>query len=219
MTPMTQEPTDRVPATVVTHRFSDAVEYAAELHADQVRKGTDVAYLSHLLGVAGLVLEAGGDEEMAIAGLLHDAAEDQGGESTLQEIERRFGPRVARIVRGCSDTLVADRADKEEYGGRKARYLEGLALADVDTVTVSAADKVHNARSLVTDLRLHGLDVMAKFSGTPVQILAYYRACLEISIDKGVPATLTDPLAVAVVQLAELLGSGDGVRPEEQRSR
>lgn len=219
MSHMTPESRDAVPATIVTHSFSDAVAYAAELHADQVRKGTDIAYLSHLLAVAGLVLEAGGDEEMAIAGLLHDAAEDQGGEATLHVIEGRFGPRVASMVRGCSDTLVADPAHKEEYAGRKARYIEALARADVDTVTVSAADKVHNARTLVTDLRLHGLIVMSKFSGTPEQILAYYRACLVIAIDKAVPATLTEPLGASIAELETLLPGGLRDQPDDSDAR
>ena len=145
---------------------------------------------------------------MAIAALLHDAAEDQGGKSTLVEIDARFGSRVARIVRGCSDTLVADRADIEAYASRKARYLAHLEQAEVDTVTVSAADKVHNARALVTDLRLNGVVVMAKFTGAPDQILGHYRACLAISRAKGVPLTLVDPLEAAVAQIADLLRTG-----------
>lgn len=208
--PMTQDP--RVPSTFLTARFSAAVEYAAVLHATQVRKKSSIPYISHLLAVAGSVLEAGGTENMAIAGLLHDAAEDQGGETRLLDIEARFGPEVARIVRGCSDTLVADRALKEPYEVRKRAYVSHLATADLATVIVATADKLHNARAILTDLEIDNAqpktdtaDPMAKFTGTSAQILWYYRECLAIAIAAGVPPILTTPLAHVVRELHEQL--------------
>lgn len=185
------------PSAFLTRRFAEAVAYATALHATHVRKQTSVPYIGHLLGVASLVIEAGGDEDMAIAGLLHDAAEDQGGEARLDDIEARFDARVARIVRSCSDTLVADRCDKEPYVVRKTRYLAHLRVADLDAVTVSIADKVHNARSILTDLQ-NGIDVFDRFSGQTDEILAYYRTCLEIASGRGVSPVLVTPLETAV---------------------
>lgn len=186
---------DRV--THLTPRFTEAVAYAAALHATQLRKSTDVPYIAHLLGVASLVLEAEGDEDMAIAGLLHDAAEDQGGEARLHDIEARFGSRVALFVRSCSDSLAADPRQKEEYALRKSRYLAHLRQADRDTVTVATADKVHNARAIHTDLQ-NGIDVFARFNGTAEQILAYYDACIETARAAEVSASLVTPLITAV---------------------
>ena len=153
------------PGIHLTTRFTDAVAYATALHATQVRKGTDIPYVSHLLGVASLVIEAGGSEDMAIAGLLHDAGEDQGGEARVRDIEARFGKGVADMVRTCSDTLVADRADKEPHAERKRDYLDRLRQAPDSHVTVSIADKVHNARSILTDLRHEGVGTLDRFTG------------------------------------------------------
>jgi len=144
-----------------------------------------VPYIAHLLGVASLILEADGDEDMAIGGLLHDAAEDQGGESRLHDIEARFGPTVTGYVRSCSDSLVADRRHKAPWAERKRAHLAHLAEADVKTVTVSVADKVHNARSIVTDLR-NGIWVFDKFSASPTETIGYYAACLDSARVKGV---------------------------------
>jgi (p)ppGpp synthase/HD superfamily hydrolase len=193
---------------VLTPRFVDAVGYAIEAHADQSRKGTAVPYSAHLLAVSALVLEAGGDEEMAIAGLLHDAAEDQGGQARLDDIERRFGPRVADIVRTCSDSLAADPTRKEEYAPRKARYLARLSHAPSDHIIVSMADKLHNARATLTDLR-NGVDIFARFHGSPTQVVAYYRECVRIGQEAGVPATLMTPLAGTVEEIAAMMAHTD----------
>ena len=200
---MTEDVT--MPSTFLTARFSDAVTYAVALHATQVRKAGDIPYVAHLLAVAGSVIEAGGDEDMAIAGLLHDAAEDQGGEARLLDIEARFGARVAHIVRGCSDTLVADRAHKEPYALRKERYVAHLAGADLATAVVATADKLHNARAILTDLQIHDRAVMTRFTGSVDEILWYYRACLDAALDRQVPDILTTPLAYAVAELERLL--------------
>src|SRR5215475_7357347 len=135
--------------TVLTDRFDRALLYVTYVHGGQVRKGTSVPYLAHLLAVAATVLEYGGDEDMAIAGLLHDAAEDQGGNRRLDDIRNRFGDRVAAIVRSCSDSLVEVSGVREEWRARKERYLHHLDDWDGDTLLVSLADKVHNARSIL----------------------------------------------------------------------
>ncbi len=199
-------PSTTPPQTVLTARFADAVAYASAVHANQSRKGQSrgesaIPYVAHLLGVASLVLEAGGDEDMAIAGLLHDAAEDQGGEARLLEIDERFGARVAGIVRTCSDSLAADPTMKEAYASRKARYLAALENAPVDDVTVSMADKLHNARAILTDLS-NGVDIFAEFHGSTEQVLAYYDACVRIGRAAGVSATLMTPLADTVRAIA-----------------
>ncbi|WP_249021561.1 HD domain-containing protein [Conexibacter sp. S30A1] len=136
-------------ATPLTGRFDQALAYAAEVHRNQFRKGTTIPYLSHLLAVCGLVLEDGGDEDEAIAALLHDAPEDQGGRERLAEIRTRFGERVATIVEACSDTFETD---KEDWRVRKERYLDHLRVeTDQGVLRVSLADKLANARSLLRD--------------------------------------------------------------------
>ena len=136
-----------------TQRYIDALGWAAELHRRQQRKGKDVPYISHLISVSALVWEDNGDEDQAIAGLLHDAIEDAG-VSEIQ-IARRFGPRVARIVDDCTDTngAVEPGGQKEPWLLRKIRYIEHLQSAHPDSLLVSAADKAHNARDMVLDAR------------------------------------------------------------------
>ena len=200
----------RIPGTHLTARFTEAVAYASTLHATQVRKGTDIPYISHLLGVASLVLEAGGTEDMAIAGLLHDAGEDQGGEARVRDIEARFGAEVAEIVRTCSDTLVADRVHKESHDLRKATYLARLRVAPDSHVTVSIADKVHNARSILTDLGNEGLKTLERFTNKGVSIPAYYGACLEIAESRdGVSPRLKRALRDAYQQIVAIMGPAE----------
>lgn len=126
-------------------RFERALVYAARAHRGQLRKGSQVPYISHLLAVSALVIEDGGDEDEAIAALLHDVVEDQGGASRLADVKREFGGRIAAIVSACSDT---DETPKPPWRERKERYLEHLETADSSVVGVSLADKVHNAQSL-----------------------------------------------------------------------
>src|SRR5919198_6077156 len=140
--------------TTLSSRFGEAAEYAIEVHRGQVRKGNDVPYVAHLFAVASMVLEDGADEDVAIAALLHDAAEDQGGEGRLRDIRDRFGGRVAQIVEACSDTLASPKPPWKE---RKEAYLKRLANEDDRGVLlVSLADKLHNARSLLRDLNTLG---------------------------------------------------------------
>lgn len=159
------------PAVTLTTRFDDAVALARELHAAQGRKGTPVPYIAHLLGVASLVLEDGGDEDEAIAALLHDAVEDQGGLPTLERIRTRFGDHVADIVWACTD---ADEQPKPPWRERKEAYLAHLATADRSALRVSLADKVHNARAILYDLTVHGDAVWERFKAGREGALWYY---------------------------------------------
>lgn len=166
-------------ATVLTDRFDKALLYATHVHGGQVRKGTPIPYIAHLLAVSATVLEYDGCEDMAIAGLLHDAVEDQGGEPRLADIRNRFGDRVADIVRSCSDTIANMSAgqQKEDWNTRKKRYVEHLSLVDEDTLLVSLSDKIHNARSILRDLRKPeiGKTVWDRFKSSRADTLWYYR--------------------------------------------
>ncbi len=167
--------------TILTNRFDDALRYAAIVHRNQRRKGTDVPYLSHLLGVASLVLENGGDEGETIAALLHDAAEDKGGTRELDQIQARFGSRVAEIVEACSDSLERDPAKKPPWHERKVAYHRHLRESgDPSVLLVSAADKLHNARATLTDVRTFGRSVWKRFSATREDALWNYRELLKI---------------------------------------
>jgi (p)ppGpp synthase/HD superfamily hydrolase len=160
----------------VTATFHDALSYASELHATQARKGTQIPYVAHLLAVASIVMEAGGSEDEAIAALLHDAAEDQGGATTLAAIARRYGDTVAAIVAECSDTFDDP---KPPWESRKRAYIEGLRTASIGALLVSAADKLHNARATLRDVRDHGAGVWRRFSATREQTLANYRNLID----------------------------------------
>jgi len=159
-------------------RFTDAVTLAAELHASQTRKASAVPYIAHLLQVCGLVLEDGGTEDEAIAALLHDAAEDQGGRATLDRIHRRFGERVAEIVAGCSDAMPARGAAKAPWRERKEAYLDHLASADPSVLKVSLADRLHNGRSLLADVAVRGDALWDRFNAPPADQAWFYEASL-----------------------------------------
>lgn len=175
-------------ATILTDRFDRALLYATHVHGGQVRKGTSTPYVAHLLAVAATVLEYGGDEDLAIAALLHDSVEDQGGKARLQDVRNRFGERVARIVEACSDSL-ADTAKgerKADWQERKEAYLNHLLRADEDILRVSLADKVHNARSILRDLRKPeiGEEVWDRFSQPKKQTLRYYQRLADVFCDR-----------------------------------
>jgi (p)ppGpp synthase/HD superfamily hydrolase len=161
----------------LTSRFEDALVFATHLHRKQVRKGTNVPYVAHLLAVTALVLENGGDEDQAIAALLHDAVEDQGGLKTLREIEERFGKRVAFIVDGCTDSYEIP---KPPWRERKEAYLDHLAVAPPEVGLVSLADKVHNARSILSDLIVEGESIWDQFNGGKDGTLWYYRSLVKV---------------------------------------
>ena len=171
------------------------------IHAEQTRKGAETPYISHLLGVASLVLEFGGDQDQAIAGLLHDAIEDQGVEQE-PVIEAKFGPRVAAIVRGCTD---ADSLPKPPWRARKEAYIAHLEDAGPDIWLVSCADKLYNARAIVTDLRALGDAVFTRFTAGKVGTLWYYRTLAAV-FARVLPGTLSAELGVAVTEMERLAG-------------
>ena len=164
-------------ASRLTPRFEDALSFATQLHAQQTRKGKLTPYIAHLLSVAALVLEAGADEDVAIAALLHDAVEDQGGLETLAEIRRRYGERVANIVDSCSDAYTIP---KPPWRERKEAYLQHLSEATPAARLVSLADKLHNSRSILRDLYQDGEQVWNKFKGGKQGTLWYYRSLANI---------------------------------------
>ncbi len=187
------------PATYLTERFHLAVKYATFWHRHQVRKSTDLTYILHPLGVASLVLEAGGNEDEAIAALLHDVPEDCGGQVMLEEIEALFGPRVAEIVAGCSDTLVEDRANKAPWRNRKLDHINHIRNSDDKGLhLVTGADKLHNARSIVTDLQISGQDVWNRFNATQDDILWYYTEMLKVLTEKSVSNSILAPLQSSI---------------------
>ena len=165
------------PSPVLGDRFVEAVAYAVELHGAQARKGTGIPYLSHLLTVSSLVLEDGGTEDEAIAALLHDGPEDQGGEAVLDEIRRRFGPEVATMVRGLSDTLDEP---KPPWRPRKEAYLERLRGESASVLRISLADKLHNLRSVATDVLDIGDELWSRFNAGRADQAWYYRDLLEV---------------------------------------
>ncbi len=199
------------PVTVPGPRFVEAVEWVTELHGTQTRKGGGVPYVAHLLEVSALVLEDGGTESEAIAGLLHDAIEDA--HVKPKKIRRRFGRKVARIVAGCTETLDGRLPTKKDAGPRdastwRARKEESLArLRDPDTPTavlrVKAADALANGRSIVADLRRHGPEVWLRFHAGAVDQLWYYRS-LTIVLGQRHPGPVTDELRAAVREMEQL---------------
>lgn len=190
----------------LSHRYTEALAYAAEVHAAQTRKGdAGIPYLSHLLAVSSLVIEAGGNEDEAIAALLHDAAEDQGGHARLADIEEHFGPTVARIVRECSDSLTENPETKAPWRERKEAHLDHLRSSSPSTVTVTAADKLHNARSLISDLTLEGLLYLNHFNASGEDIFWYYREMYATLIAVAAPVRLTSALGECVVELEQLM--------------
>lgn len=161
----------------LSERFSEALVLAEKLHRGQLRKGSGTPYVAHLLGVASLVLEAGGDEDEAIAALLHDAIEDQGGLQTRDLIREKFGDRVTAIVEGCSDSF--DGETKPPWRERKEAYLAHLKTAPDSIRLVSMADKLYNAQSILKDYRAIGEPLWERFRGKKEGTLWYYKSLLQ----------------------------------------
>jgi (p)ppGpp synthase/HD superfamily hydrolase len=184
----------------LSSRFDEALVLANNLHRRQVRKASGVPYMAHLLAVASLVLEEGGNEDMAIAALLHDAAEDQGGEATLAGIEAAFGVEVARWVRQASDTLELPKPAWEQ---RKKHHLEAIPKADREARLIMLADKVHNARSILADHARVGTEVWDRFSAPRERTVWYYQSLLDV-FDRTLSAVLYDELVDCVKQMQEL---------------
>jgi (p)ppGpp synthase/HD superfamily hydrolase len=186
-------------------KFERALLYAARVHRDQYRKGTSTPYVTHLLAVAALVGENGRTEDEVVAALLHDAPEDQGGEATLENIRARFGDEVAQIVDGCTDTYEDP---KPPWRERKERYLAHLANAPSSVCLVSSADKLHNARAVLSDYRLLGEDLWERFNGGKGGTLWYYRAISDVLRTED-DSPLVEELDRVVAEL-ERLARGQG---------
>ena len=200
----------------LTQRFLEAVSLALEAHGDARRTGTEIPYLAHLLVVTGLVVEDGGDEDQAIAAMLHDAVEDGGGRPMLERIEAQFGPRVAAIVEGCSDT-VDDEPD-EPWLELKRRYLDPLQVVEDDAILrVSLADKVHNARSIVRDYRESGSALWERFTQKTARDQLWYYSGLLHFYSANRPGPLTEDLWRAVGELAWLVALEESAQAQELR--
>ena len=172
------------PRLILTERFTEAVEYVRLLHTEY-RKGTDVPYMAHLIGVAALVMgEAGGrvpvTEDMVIAALLHDAVEDHGGMPRLRDIKEKFGPEVSRMVEALSDTFAEDHDKKEGWEDRKNNYLARLRGEPDDVLLISAADKLYNAKAILDDFKEIGPAVFDRFKRGAKEQLWYFDELLKV---------------------------------------
>ncbi len=186
---------------MLTERIGRALALAVEAHDGQKRKGTDIPYLAHPMGVASIALDHGADEDQAIAALLHDAVED-GGQHFAEIIREQFGDRVADIVEGCTDGVPDASGIKEAWLPRKQRYIAHLRQSPEDVLLVSGSDKLHNARAIVEDLLNIGRSVFDRFTATPEQTIWYYEALSEIFTERGTP--IAKPLADTVNRMKQL---------------
>jgi GTP pyrophosphokinase len=194
------------PDLLLTERFTKAVDYARKLHTE-FRKGTRIPYIAHLMGVASLVLsETGGKipvtEDMVIAALLHDTAEDHGGQPRLDDVKKEFGPDVACMVEGLSDTLAADHDKKEGWEQRKESYLARLRNEPLNVLVISVADKLYNSKAILEDLRDQhvGHEVWQRFKRGREQQLWYFHSLLEI-FEERLDSRLVGEFARVVAEL------------------
>ncbi len=183
-------------------RFEEALQLALAAHKNQLRKGTQIPYVSHVLAVASIVLDYGGDEDEAIAALLHDSVEDCGVDP--EDIRRRFGDDAANIVIACSDSLEMDPKNKAAWRLRKEAYLGHLDTAPPPVLLVSAADKLHNVRSILKDFLELGHEVWERFKGGKDGTLWYYASLVEILKKRGEHRMLVDELARTVAEIQRL---------------
>ena len=168
--------------TPFSRRFDEAFAYAHAVHAGHMRKGNGAPYIGHLMGVASIVIDDGGSEDEAIAALLHDAPEDRGGHARLEEIRRRFGDKVAKIVEDCTDSWTTP---KGPWAERKKRYAEHAKTLEPSSLRVSAADKVHNGYAILRDLRNVGDKAWERFNASADDILAYYQSLVRAYREAG----------------------------------
>ncbi len=202
----------------LTTRFDDALGFAVEHHRSQVRKGSRVPYVSHLMSVCSLVLEHGGSEDQAIAALLHDAVEDaprEQGPEVLRAIGKRFGEPVGRMVEACSDT-VNDEHGKPCWRDRKLAYVAGLRNPGAEpdeALVVTAADKIHNASSITRDLRTYGTGFWSTFNAPAPDLLWYYTAVEAAVADRLGEHTIVEALRRAVDELIAAAGHDRGSVP------
>lgn len=201
----------KLESTLLTNRFIEALGYAAELHLHQRRKGKGQPYVGHLLGVAAIVIHHGGGEDEAIAALLHDAVEDQGGLPRLDEIRQKFGERVAHIVDGCTDSYEVA-GPKQEWGERKRAYIARIANESDDVRLVSAADKLANAREILSDYRTEGDAVFLRFQGRKQGTLWYYRTLVDVFRKAG-STPLIEELDRVVTELESLSSAARSTIP------
>jgi (p)ppGpp synthase/HD superfamily hydrolase len=185
-------------------RFDQALQYAVLIHAHQTRKGTGIPYIAHLLGVASIALEHGASEDEAIGALLHDAGEDAGGQGRIDDVRQRLGDAVADIVQGCTDTVVTP---KPPWRKRKEDYIAHLPSATASVRLVSSADKLHNSRAILRDLRAHGDAVFQRFTGGKDGTLWYYRVLVDGFRMAG-SNDLVEELDRVVTSIDELAGRG-----------
>lgn len=195
---------------MLSSRFQEALIFATELHAQQVRKGSGVPYIAHLLGVASLVLEYGGNEDEAIAALLHDAIEDQGGTPTREEIRRRFGDNITAIVDGCTDSDVTP---KPPWLQRKEAYIAHIPFASPSVKLVSIADKIYNVRSMIKDYQIQGEKLWQCFHGGKDGTLWYYQT-LVVAFEATGTIPILEVLKADVAQLIELVTQGEYITSE-----
>jgi GTP pyrophosphokinase len=192
--------------TILTDRFDRALLYASQVHGGQVRKGTTVPYVAHLMAVAATVMEYGGDEDQVVAALLHDAVEDQGGLARLADIRSRFGARVADLVEGCSDDLGngSDGHPRPPWRERKTKHLDHLSSAPQDVLLIALSDKTHNARSILRDLRKQdvGEAIWDRFGKPKSETIWYYRS-LAAAFQERVPGQLANELNEIVESLSK----------------
>jgi (p)ppGpp synthase/HD superfamily hydrolase len=163
-------------------RFDEAFRYAHDVHRAQTKKGTAIPYVAHLMGVASIVLDDGGDEDEAIAALLHDAAEDHGGRKRLEDIRARFGDQVAKIVEDCTDSWATP---PEPWAERKLKYAQHARFLPAPSLRVSVADKVHNTYSILRDLRNAGEQVWERYEAPPDDVVAYYQMLVRAYREAG----------------------------------
>ncbi len=197
----------------LAEQFSRALVYAESKHRTQVRKGGDIPYVGHLLSVAGLVINDGGSEDQAIAALLHDTVEDAGGPPRLEEIRRDFGETVARIVEQCSDAQPEPGQQKAPWLERKQKYVDHLSEVGMDTLLVSVADKLDNARSMLRDYHEHGPKLWERFNRkNPNDHLWYYGSLLEAYRARGLDSWMVDELGRVVTELTQLVNAKPSTR-------
>jgi GTP pyrophosphokinase len=178
------------------------MRFALNAHAGQVRKGTRIPYAAHLLAVAGIVLDYGGNNDEATAALLHDCLEDCG--VSQKRIQKLFGMNVTEIVVACSDSMERDPSQKPPWRIRKERYLDHLKTASGSVLLVSAADKLHNARSILKDFRRHGEDVWKRFRATKSDTFWYYDSVVKTLRTRGRHRELVEELARTIAELRKL---------------
>jgi GTP pyrophosphokinase len=201
-------PEARTPPLLLSERFTRAVDYARTLHIER-RKGTEIPYMAHLLGVASLVMGESGrvdfpvTEDMVIAALLHDTVEDYGGQPRLNDVAFNFGANVARMVAGLSDTLAEDSGNKEPWDYRKKTYLDRLRSEPPDVQLISAADKLYNAQSILTDYGRIGDEIWKRFHRPREMQLWYFDELLRIFKSAGTNE-IVDELERVVFELKRI---------------